>query len=445
MAYQTAKNSIFILGLIFSLVGCGSPSEDKKSNVDRDITVTIDSNALNVNFGGSITLTWSTSGADSCLASGDWSGSKALIGSQSINSLNANATFNLTCSRLGGDAIDSVNVIVVAPSAPVVNISASPPNIAQNGSTTLSWSATNVTSCIASGDWSGAKSITGSQTINALNTSAIFRLTCSGPGGSAIDSVNVIVSPLSAPVINFTASPTSIVQGGSTTVSWSATNAASCTASGDWSGAKATAGMEIISGLTSTSTFNLSCSGPGGSGNDSLVVTMTAPPAPTVTLSANPTSVTQNSPSVLSWNTNNANSCNASGDWTGIKAVSGSETIASISSDSVFTLVCSGAGGNGSDSVSVMVVTVNNGTALLSWLPPTENTDGTPLIDLTGFKIYYGTSSGNYSNTVTLNNAGLSSYLVENLAPATWYFSMTAFNSSGIESQRIAEISKQIN
>ena len=88
---------------------------------------------------------------------------------------------------------------------------------------------------------------------------------------------------------------------------------------------------------------------------------------------------------------------------------------------------------------------VNNGTALLSWLPPTQNTDNSVLTDLAGYKIYYGTSPGIYSTPIIINNPGLSSFLVENLAISDWYFVMTSFNSSGTESSYSIEVSKTIN
>ena len=81
----------------------------------------------------------------------------------------------------------------------------------------------------------------------------------------------------------------------------------------------------------------------------------------------------------------------------------------------------------------------------MSWTPPTENQDNTPLTDLAGYRIYYGVSSGNYSDSIVINNPGLTSYLIENLASATWYFSMTAVNSSDIESVNSAEVSKSID
>jgi hypothetical protein len=108
-----------------------------------------------------------------------------------------------------------------------------------------------------------------------------------------------------------------------------------------------------------------------------------------------------------------------------------------------FIFFLSGCGGSGSSGTSV--VPQGNGTALVSWVPPTENTDSSSLTDLAGFKIYYGTFPGDYVKTVTINNPGLSSFLIDSLGSSDWFFAMTAFNSSGIESAYSTEASKTIN
>jgi len=82
---------------------------------------------------------------------------------------------------------------------------------------------------------------------------------------------------------------------------------------------------------------------------------------------------------------------------------------------------------------SINVVSIGTGSALLSWTPPTQNTDGSPLTDLDGYKIYWGSAPGSYSNSTTVG-AGLTSYMVEGLTPGTWYFAATAVNSTAIES-----------
>lgn len=75
-------------------------------------------------------------------------------------------------------------------------------------------------------------------------------------------------------------------------------------------------------------------------------------------------------------------------------------------------------------------------TALLNWTPPTENTDGTPLTDLAGFRIYYGDSPDDLMQNMTaIDNPAIVEHLVEQLTDGqTWYFTVTAFNAGGLES-----------
>ncbi len=81
------------------------------------------------------------------------------------------------------------------------------------------------------------------------------------------------------------------------------------------------------------------------------------------------------------------------------------------------------------------------GSAQLSWTPPTTNTDGTALKDLAGYKLYYGTTSGKYTQSVKAGN--VTSYTVPNLTDgATYYFAATAYNTTGTESAYSNEVSK---
>ena len=85
-----------------------------------------------------------------------------------------------------------------------------------------------------------------------------------------------------------------------------------------------------------------------------------------------------------------------------------------------------------------------NGTATMSWTPPTTRTDGSPLTNLAGFRLRYGNSVGNYSNTITIPNPGVTTYLVENLARGTYYFVIAAYDSDGIESSNTSPLSATI-
>ena len=93
---------------------------------------------------------------------------------------------------------------------------------------------------------------------------------------------------------------------------------------------------------------------------------------------------------------------------------------------------------------AISVTAVSTGSATLSWTPPTRNTDGTSLSNLSGYRIYYGTSSSALNQTVQLNNPSLSRYVIENLSPGTYYFAVKAVAGSS-ESALSNTASKRIN
>ena len=71
------------------------------------------------------------------------------------------------------------------------------------------------------------------------------------------------------------------------------------------------------------------------------------------------------------------------------------------------------------------------GSVTLNWEAPTENTDGTPLTDLAGYYVWYGTSSISMQS-IQINNPGLLTYVVGNLVYGQQYqFFMTAYDSFG--------------
>ena len=347
--------------------------------------------------------------------------------------------------------------------APTLSLKTDSTTVDYDGSVTLSWSTENIDKCTATGGWAGGKGISGSETISALTSDSTFILSCTGTGGADSDTVSVTIEQSSIPdptpapvlpIVSLTASSTTVASDGSVTLNWSSSDADSCIASGNWSGDKNTSGSEIISTLTSDSTFILSCTGTGGADSDTVSVTIEqssipdptpAPVLPIVSLTASSTTVASDGSVTLNWSSSDADSCTASGNWSGDKNISGSEIINSIIVGSTFILNCTGAGGTDSDSVTVSVVMSNTGSALLSWLPPTSNTDESVLTDLAGYKIYYGATPGNYSETIIINSPGITSHVVENLQAGTWYFTMSSFNVSSIESSFSNEVSKMIN
>jgi hypothetical protein len=92
----------------------------------------------------------------------------------------------------------------------------------------------------------------------------------------------------------------------------------------------------------------------------------------------------------------------------------------------------------------VVASTDATGTALLSWHPPTQNVDGTALGDLAGYVIRYGTSTNSLDHEIRIPNPGITSSIVEGLVPATWYFTVSAFNAAGQESTSSTVVVKDV-
>jgi hypothetical protein len=90
--------------------------------------------------------------------------------------------------------------LISAPTpAPTIAMSANPASISSGSASSLNWSATNATSCGASGAWSGTKATSGTQSTGALTATATYSLTCTGAGGSAAQSATVTVSATQPP------------------------------------------------------------------------------------------------------------------------------------------------------------------------------------------------------------------------------------------------------
>ena len=176
------------------------PSVDLKAN-NQDGTIRLTSPAQ-------YTLSWTSTNADTCSASGNWSGSKSQTGSSNYSGITVGTfTHTLTCSNPIGSASDSVTVIVYNP--PVVDLKVNnqdgPITILSPASFTLSWISKDATSCTAlstDGIWTGNVIVTGSRSLNGVVTGThTYTITCTNQYESASDSVTVIVvAPLSGTI-----------------------------------------------------------------------------------------------------------------------------------------------------------------------------------------------------------------------------------------------------
>ena len=203
----------------------------------------------------------------------------------------ANGNFVAVTYIGGANATGSVVSITptVSTPAPTVTLSADPTSITLGQSTTLSWTSTNATSCTASGGWTGAEPVSGSQSVTPSETgSASYTLVCSGAGGSTSASTTVLVSaappPPQAPVVTISVTPASITVGQNATLSWSSSDAAaSCTASGSWSGSEPSSGQLALEVGVGSYTYTLACTNAGGTGTASAplqVLPAVQPPPP---------------------------------------------------------------------------------------------------------------------------------------------------------------------
>ena len=266
-----------------------------------------------------------------------------------------------------------------------------------------------------------------------LSGVACFLLVACG-GGSGGSEAAASQSP---PTVSLTASPSSVASGGTTMLTWTSSNAASCTATGGWTGSRAVNGSAQSAAITSTTTFTLNCDGPGGGAVARATVNVGASSSPSVQLTASPPGVAPGASTTLNWTTVNVTNCTASGGWTGSRALSGSEATPALNADQTYQLSCSGSGGN-----ALAMTTVTLRSAALSWTAPTQNVDGSALTNLSGYKVYWGSSPRTYSSSASVS--GGATTFTTNLAPGTWYFAVTAVDSAGGESAKTNEVSKTV-
>lgn len=85
-------------------------------------------------------------------------------------------------------------------------------------------------------------------------------------------------------------------------------------------------------------------------------------------------------------------------------------------------------------------------TATVSWVAPSSRLDGTPisLSEIGGYILYYGTSSANLTNAVTISGSSTNQRQVSGLVSATYYFQVSAYDQQGIEGPRSGLASKVI-
>lgn len=263
-----------------------------------------------IRAGQQSTIDWQVLNADSVTISPE-------VGSVSANGTRAvsprtTTQYRLTARNSRGEVSATATVVVEeAPSAQFTACSVSPMNIMAGESATITYATSNADTVEISGIGNVATS--GSQVVTPTQTTS-YTLTARNATGSTTCSVTVQVTTGTAPrILSFTANPTSITSGNSSTLSWNVENATTVSISGI--GNVDPTGSRSVSPTTNT-TYTLTATNSSGSVTATANVTVSGGPGPgpggdpTITgCAASPTtSPAPGSPVVISYVTTNAQS-----------------------------------------------------------------------------------------------------------------------------------------
>jgi len=83
--------------------------------------------------------------------------------------------------------------------------------------------------------------------------------------------------------------------------------------------------------------------------------------------------------------------------------------------------------------------------AKLTWAAPTTKSDGSPLTDLVGYRIYLGTKPDDLEQAIEICSPSITSWIVTGLSSGTWYFAVAAVDSENVESERTNVVSRHID
>jgi len=307
-------------------------------------TVTLSAEPVSIEIGGSATLTWSSTNADS--ATIDQGVGTVPVDGSVIVSPSETTTYTITVTGPGGTATASATVTVTyPPPVPTVSLSANPGTILLGESATLTWTSEHADTCviepgIGSVDPSGSTSVSPTETTT-------YTITATGPGGTATDTATVTV--LQPPTVSISADPETILLGEPSTLTWNSTYADTVTID-QGIGSVDLNGSTSVS-PTETTTYTITATGPGGTATDTVTVTVLQPP--TVSLSAAPDTILLGESSTLTWSSTNAESATID-QGVGSVAVSGSIAV-SPTETTTYTITVTGPGGTATASAPVTV------------------------------------------------------------------------------------------
>ncbi|MGA2536173.1 MAG: hypothetical protein ABSF53_09170, partial [Terracidiphilus sp.] len=165
---------------------------------------------------------------------------------------------------------------------------ATPTSITSGATSTLGWAATGATSVAITPGSFTSTSASGSTSVSPTETTG-YTLTATNAAGSTTSKLTVTVTTVGRPAISsFTASPTSVALGSSSTLSWATTGATSVAITPGTFASTSASGSTAVS-PTATTTYTLTASNAAGSTTSTTNVTVTAAGGPlTITTTSCP-------------------------------------------------------------------------------------------------------------------------------------------------------------
>ena len=370
----------------------------------------------------------------------------------------------------------AASFFAAAKKKPTVTISANPTSVASGGSSTLTWSSTNATSCTASNGWTGTKATSGTQTLTNLTANQTYTLTCSNRAKSVTQSASVTVTgtppdttPPSAPT-NLAGTATSPTQ---INLTWTASTDNVGVTGYDIYRSSTLVGTSTLTsfsntGLTASTQYSYTVKAFDAAGNlssasNSVNITTqsaanTTPPsvtitAPTANLAAGTTqttlAVTTNENATCRYSTTSTFTFTSGTIFTTTGATSHTTTLSPLTNGTSYTyyVKCSDTSGNISGNASVTFSVANpadttppsvptglSATAIsssainLTWTASTDN------VGVTGYKIYRGGTQVGTSATNSYSDSGLS-------ASTQYSYTVSAYDAAGNNSAQSSSAS----
>jgi hypothetical protein len=259
-----------------------------------------------ITSGQTTTLSWVIQNATSATITPGVGTVSATTGSVPV-SPTTTTTYTLTATGPNGQTTQTVQVTVGSSSAQILRFSAGPSSIPAGGQSTLSWATSGATT-VSISPGVGTVSANGSTTISPASTTT-YTLSATGTDGKTVTAaVQVTVGAVTAQILRFAASPQTIGLGGSTTLSWSTSNATTVTIS-PTVGTVAANGSKSVSPTTTTS-YTISATGADGKTVTAVTtVTVSGSAIPQiVTFVATPTSISPGQSTQICWQVTGATS-----------------------------------------------------------------------------------------------------------------------------------------